>query len=55
MAYLELGTTGKNYVGSALLDDLQQLVPALQERAGEADALLHAAAERPNEGALLFS
>jgi len=37
MAYLELGTTGKNYVGSALLDDLQQLVPALQERAGEAE------------------
>ena len=38
MAYLTLGTTGKKYAGETLLEDLQKLVPALLERAGEAEA-----------------
>ena len=37
MAYLELGTSGKNYAGEELLDGLQRLVPALLERAAEAE------------------
>ena len=37
MAYLELGTTGKNYAGEKLLEDLQEMVPALLDRAGEAE------------------
>lgn len=37
MAYPELGTTGRDYAGEKLLEDLQELVPALLDRAGEAE------------------